>query len=381
MTTRTPAKLAVSLATVAACALTARAEDVSPPPAPSTEPAAVESEAHDGEGGGARVKLSTPLDASFTSNLFHVQDRRLAAFDSHRDPGQRFDGIDALWDVVLRPGARATVDLSLGRKRDVELGVGADYFLHQNNGIADYLKLQAEGTCDLTRHDQAKVEAKYVPRRFSKNHHPPDDATNFEHDYVTELEVAAKYDRKWSHAVATRIEYRFQQEANDDPFQDRDQIGHEGRASLLVGLSKGSRILVGGGLGVYTAAGGNELSGLALQPIFVDRSFREIVILGGFHLTPSPMVGFDGNVEVRTRTFTTGVEADTTYFDRLDRRLKLELGLTRKIGRSFSLEAFAGWTRNYSNRSDPNLTAEEAGYQEIVLGGAATWRFSTGRER
>jgi hypothetical protein len=38
-------------------------------------------------------------------------------------------------------------------------------------------------------------------------------------------------------------------------------------------------------------------------------------------------------------------------------------------------------TRNYSNRVDPNLAPEDAGYMELVLGIAANWRFSTGHQR
>jgi hypothetical protein len=382
LVTRIPAKLAISLA-IAACTFTApaaRAEQVPTTPTPAVDPGAVPGETALREGERTRLTVRTPLDASFTSNLFHVQDRRVANFDSHLAPGDRFDGISALWDVILRPGARAALDVPIGKKRDVELGLGADYYLHQQNGIADYLRLLADGAFDLTRHDTAAVEVKYVPRRFAKNHHPPQDAVNFEHDYVSQLDLVARYDREWSRAIATRVEYQLERNAHDDPFHDRDALGHEGRASLLLDVGKGSRISVGGGFGVSTSPGGYEDRGLAVD-VFVDRSFRDAVILAGARFAASALVELDADLEVRSRDFTTAEGEDTTYFGRVDRRVKLEVDVTRKVGRGLSLQGFAGWTRNYSNRSNSNLTAEDAGYKEVVLGAAATWRFSTGGGR
>jgi hypothetical protein len=384
-------KLALSLAVAATGPLAARAALAEKAPTPgAADPGAVGGETPRAGEDATRLKLRTQLDALYTSNLFHVQDRRTATFDSHLDPGQRFYGMSSISDLILQPGARASLDVPLGRKRDVELGLGADYHLHQRNGIADYLKLSATGAFDLARHDTAAVEAKYVPRRFEKNHRRPDGEVNltdpaaatlapFEHAYARELALTVRYDRKWSHAIATQLEYVNDRTEYDDPFHNRDEIMNEGRAALVLDVGARSTVEVGGGFGVSTSPGGREVRhGVELV---VDRSFRETSVFGAAHLSASKAVALDADLEIRNRDYTTNVGADTTYFQRSDRRIRLELDVTRKVGSGLSLKAFGGLTRNYSNRVDPNLAPEDAGYMELVLGIAANWRFSTGHQR
>lgn len=360
------------------------AEDA--PPAP---PAGETVAAH-----ATRLKLRTPIETYFTSNLFHVQDRRIAGFDGKLGPGERFHGMNAIWDLVLRPSARAAVEVPLGRKRDLEAGVGADYFLHQQNGIADYLRLSADASCDLTRHDRVEVEARLAPRRLDKNRHVPEpvvdpaDPTNqalwtfpFEHAYTRESQLRAGYEHGWSRALATRLEYRVEQSAYEDPFRNRDELLNEARASVLLDLGRGSRIEITGGLGLSGSPGERERSAAHPDGIVVDRSFRQAVLLGKARFDASPATTIEAKLSFRDRSFTTEVSEDSVYHQRSDQLYGAEVAIDRRVGPAFALGAFAGFGRKYSNRSDPNLAPDEAGYSELVLGGALSWRYSTRGDR
>lgn len=374
-------KLAVAAPLLALLAAgTARA---SQPPAPAP-PGAVGGESVADAGHETRLKLRTPIETYFTSNLVHVQDRRVAGFDRHLDPGGRFYGMNAVWDLVLRPAARASVEVPLGRKRDLQVGLGADYYLHQQNRIADYLKLSASGACDLTRHDAVELEAKLAPHRFEKNHRVATQAVAgayFEHAYAREVELAARYEHEWSRAIATRLEYRLEQTAYDDPFRNRDELLNEGRAALVLDVARKSRIEIGGGFGVSGSPGEMEWS-LTHYPLgaVVDRSFRQTRLQASAHLAASATTALDAGLEFRNRSFTTGVSQDLVHYQRSDQLYRARVEIERKVGSGVSLGAFASFARDYSNRSDPNLTPDEAGYKELVVGGAFSWRYSTRRE-
>jgi hypothetical protein len=354
-----PARLAAAVALTLAVSLGGAASANEDPPDSTAERA-------------IRLQLRAPVEARYTSNLFHIQDRRLATFDTHRDPGQRFHGMETIWDLVLRPGLRATLDVPVGRRRGLELGLGADYSLHLNNRIADYFRGTAIGSWNVTRHDTVASEMTLAPHRYRKNFRGPDGIT-FEPAYLRELEIVARYEREWASRIATQLEYQLGQLAYDDPFHNRNALGHEGRAAIVVGRK--TRIEIGGGLAISTAPG--EVEG----GIVVDRSFRDAALLARGRLALSEAAAIDASAEHRTRNFTTSVAQDLTHFDRTDRRVRVELAASGKLGGGFSLRGFAGYTRNHSNRSDPNLTADEAGYVELVVGATVAWRCSTGGEQ
>jgi hypothetical protein len=321
---------------------------------------------------GARLKPGLLAETRYTSNLFHVQDRRVAAFEAHRDPGQRFHGMGAIWDLILRTGLRAAVELPIDHRRGVELGLGASYALHLNNGIADFFQAATWAGWEPTRYDEFRASATVAPHRYRKNFRGPD-GLRFEPAYARELELAARYDREWSAAIATRLEYLLDQSAYDAPFHNRDALAHGARVALAIG--KRSRVEVGGGIGISTSPGEVE------QGIVVDRSFREGALSARVRLEPSHSAAIDASCEFRIRDFTTSVSQDLTYFDRTDRRVRAEFTVSKKLGSGFSLSPFAEFTRNYSDRSDPNLGADEAGFVELVAGARLAWRLSTGGDR
>jgi len=59
---------------------------------------------------------------------------------------------------------------------------------------------------------------------------------------------------------------------------------------------------------------------------------------------------------------------DDTYHERVDHRVATELTAERTLGQRWALMLQGGWTEQLSNRSDPALDADEAGYRELMIG-------------
>ncbi|HSN93104.1 MAG TPA: hypothetical protein VLS93_17870 [Anaeromyxobacteraceae bacterium] len=342
------------------------------------EPAAAQKER------GTRLKIRTPVEVYYTSNLFRIKDRHLNNFDGNLGPGERFDGIDSLGDLVLRPGARLFIDVPIGKKRDAVFGLGADYTLHLQNGIANYPRLAATVETDLTKHDKLDLDVKVVPRRFKKNYHvpfSPDLSFPFEHGYVREIDVAARYDREWTRAVSSWFEFAHERSEFEDPFKNRDSVLNEGRVAIALDVGHKSKIEFGAGFGVSGSPGEVEQTLTYPGGIVVDRSFRRVLVLAHAHFAPAARWDVDAELEIRNRTFTSDVPEDVVHFDRSDMLYRAELNLTRKIAAGLYFEAFGGFTLDRSNRPETDLTPDEAGYKEAVLGVGLQWRTSLGGGR
>ncbi|MCL5281950.1 MAG: hypothetical protein M1376_18805 [Planctomycetes bacterium] len=322
--------------------------------------------------GQPHFEAAVDLKSYYTSNLYHVSEKREDQFDTKNGPGERFHGMEGPGDFVFVPGLDLTWQWDVGKKRDLEVSFGADYFIHARNTIANYLKLGGLLAYDLTRRDTVSLDVDFVPERFWKNLSLEDPSTHlkiFEEARYRHIGLAPHYLHEWNKDWATGIEYQYATRDYEDPFHDRDRRGHTVMGLVAYNGFKHLDVDFFAGYNATATPTGVEFG------IPVDRSFEEL-ILGGrlcFHL-PDHWKAKVGT-KYRIRNYTTDTEADTTYFDRRDNTWTLDTEVGRKLGKDLYIAVLAGYGHRTSNRSDPTITADQVGYTEYRLGLTAEWAF------
>ena len=353
-----------TLAFTACVASVARAEEPEQPPSNSQIPADTGAEdaekphrMHDG------YTLEAELDSTYSSNLYHEQRRRQDSFGQNA-PGQRYFGMEGPEDLVNEARVEGSHKWDLGEHRDAKAALGAGYVFHLQNAIANYFELGAAFGYDVARRDRLSLDVEFVPRRFKKNYAADQIAGSsvYEHAYYREIVVTPAYRHGFTKQLRADLAYELGVKEFEDPFKNRDTISH---GVELVVRNEFGRVTpgLGGGAAIGTTPSGIEFG------IPVERSYRDVVLLGLVDVDlPSGFdVGLD--VEYRIRHYTTDEPRNDTYFDRTDRRWELGLELTKRFGRHFAVLGNLGFVVNETNRQDhPNVAPEDLGYEELLAG-------------
>lgn len=311
-----------------------------------------------------RLEAAGEASMTFSSNVFREQNRRVDDFDTKNDPGERFYDMNGPADLVTRLALEGGIAHKLGKKRKLEAVVGGEYYVHARNTIANYAQLIAELSYDLTRNTALEWKAGFVPRRFYKNYAARLDALGekvFEPAYAMSLEVAAEVEHRWSDWKGT-AEYELLVRRFADPFGNRDRTGHDLDLELGRELSKNLTVGASAGAGIGIAPGLLELG------VVVDRSYWQA---GGGAFAEADLRrgwGVEGEVGYRLRRYTTDVLMDDAHYGRVDNRIATEAGVEKELGDHWTLLFEAGWTEQLSDRSDPTVDTDEAGYRELFAG-------------
>jgi hypothetical protein len=311
-----------------------------------------------------RSQAAGEVTTAFTSNLFQEQNRRLGDFDSKNGPGERFDGMDGPSDLRTRLAVEGGVRHKLGKKRRAEALVTAEYNVHALNAIANYGRIGVEGSYDLSRATGLSLELGVEPKRFFKNAAASIDLAGnkvFEPARATSFEASleAMHERGPWRAGA---EYELLIRRYAAPHGNRDRDGHD--VTLSLGHAIGERWIVGGRVG---GGIGRSPDGLELG-VMVDRSYWQA---GAGAFAEADLPGhwtFESELGLRHREYVSDQPADDAHYGRVDNRFELEAAAARGFGDHIELLLEAGWSEELSNRSDPTLTADEAGYRELVIG-------------
>ena len=164
------------------------------------------------------------VKAYYTSNLYRVTEKQEDQFDSKDDPGERFFDMEGPEDFVTRPGADLNWKWDVAKKRDLEFSLGADYYVHARNTIADYLRLQTNLAYDLTRDDRVGLGFEFLPDRFKRNLSLQDPGSGnkiFDRADYQQMSVAPRYSHDWNKDLSTGIEYEYSDREYDSPFENR----------------------------------------------------------------------------------------------------------------------------------------------------------------
>ncbi len=337
-----------------------------PPPAsqPTDQPAP-EEPAHK-----RAVALGAEVEVIYTSNVFHEQNRRLDNFGSDAGPGERFEGMEGPADIYARP----TLEIGWAHKvapgRRLKLSAGADYTAHMRNSIANYFTLEAEGVHDFTKRDRLALEIEFIPHRFKENYFNDVGGNKvFDKAIYTQVTPTLAYRREWAKRWSTELEYELALRRFQDPFPHRD--GNIHTASLLLAWQPTHRATVklGPELG-FTQVDQHMEFGAE-----VDRSHRDVGLLGEIDLAPGHHWDADLELEFERKSYGSDDPLDDSHYQRIDDVVEAELEVEKRLSHTWYLTGVAGFTAVRSNRDDPDLEPDEAGYTEVVLGAGGAAKF------
>jgi len=318
------------------------------------------------------VKVEVGLKSFYTSNLYHVSERREDQFDDRDGPDERFHDMESPDDFVINPGVEVSWKWDVAKKRDFEISFGADQYIHAQNTIADYLRLQAGTAYDLTRNDKINLGVELIPDRFRKNLSMEDPDTGskiFRRADYRQISFGPRYMHDWNKDWKTGIEYEYSKRDFESPFENRDRKRHTLMA--LVGFDGFKRIDVTLGTGYSTTRTSRNTE----FGVEVDRSYDDIITELGLAFNLPHKWEASLGTKYRRRDYTSNEPADDGHYNRSDDLWTIEAEIGKWIRKDFFLALETGWTRNDSNRNDPTIEPDEVGYEEYTVGINAEWRF------
>lgn len=329
--------------------------------------------------GVSTAKAGTPdfdieigLKSYFTSNLYHVAEERADQFDSKDGPGERFHDMAGPEDFVARPAFDLTWQWDIGKKRDLEISFGADYYLHAHNAIANYLELDGAMAYDLTRRDKLGLAAEFIPDRFRKNLSLEDPDTGlkvFDRADYRQIKLAPRYIHDWNKDWTTGVEYEFSQRDYEVPFDNRDRDRHTVTALVAYDGLKRTDIAVGVGFSSTETPIDTEFG------VKVDRSYDDLFVKFGVEFDLRHHWEAKLGTKYRVREYTTNERADTARYGRTDDLWMVDAEVGKWLQEDFYVGVLAGWARNDSDREDDTIESDEVGYEEYIVGLVAEWRF------
>jgi hypothetical protein len=322
------------------------------------------------DGDAKRVDVTTELLIAYTSNPYHEQNRRLEDFDSKNDPGERYEDMEGPSDLFARPAIGFEWSRKVESKRRFQLSADVEYTAFARNALANYLRLEAGATYDLTRRDQLGLAFDVVPRRFKKNYYN-DVGGNKVFDRAIYLQVAPalSYRRDWTRRWATELEYEVSLRRYDNPFAHRDSTTHTVVLLLARELSQQVTVKVGPEFALAHVPEHSEFNA------DVDRSHRDLGAIGEVELDLSHHWAAELDLEYKHKSYLSADPADDAHHDRGDDEVGVEAQLDKGLGHTWTVTAEIGFTRVVSDRSDTTIDADDYGYRELVvgLGGQATF--------
>lgn len=317
--------------------------------------------------GGPRYGLIAHVEQSYSSNLFHEQNRRLPLFETENRHWQRYEGMAGPEDFVTEPGLDAGVVFELGKRQSLAFELGTQYALHAHNAIANYLSLAAEVRYRLGERDRLSYKVGLVPTRFVKNYPyasvPALNQTYFQRADRLELENELTYRHEWTKRVRSELGLALNLNRFDPPFENRD--GNEYAASVASTYAPLSALEIELGLdfGVTLTPHGVEYKGYA-----VDRSHHDIEPHLEVALDLPHRFGAVLDFGARLRQFETDERDDDSYYGRHDVRLEIAAELSKGFGKHFEVALKGGYQRNSAHRVDPSDDADDYGFEELTLG-------------
>jgi outer membrane protein assembly factor BamA len=308
----------------------------------------------------------------YTSNLYHVSDKREDQFDSKDGPGERFHDMEGPDDIVTCVGFAIGWQREVAEKRDLALSLGTDYSLHARNSIANYFEINGALTYDLTRNDTVRLKAAFIPDRFRKNlslEDPDTGAKTFARADYQQIDVSPRYLHEWNKDWSTGVEYEYSQREYDDPFGNRDRDCHSLAAIVgYEGLTRTDILLTAG---FCTAETPTDVEfGIETDRSYEDW-FAELEVKFDLPHHWEAEVG----VEYRNRAYTTDVKADDAHYDRTDDLWAFDVEVGRQIRKNIYAGLQLGWARNDSDRTDDTVESDEVGWEEYRVGLVAEWTF------
>lgn len=313
---------------------------------------------------GPDFDLRAELTAAYTSNLYHVTREHIDEFETRDATGDRFHGMKGPDDVWVSPELHTALGWDLGDKRDLELSLAAEYVAHVRNSIANYARMGAGVAWDASRDDALALEAELVPTRFKKNYPAQEvlDTTIYGRadylDFAVELTYARAFGKRWSGELV----YGFETIGFDAPFTNRNSDEHA--LTTLAAVEVGSRVELASGMRAAIASA----PGLMEFGVEVDRSRYELEPIAMFELNLPSRFEVELHGSYRIRNYTTDVTADDTYFDRVDRKLDLELEVSKGFGKTWTVAIESSWTHNDADRIDAQDDPDVVDYDEIIVG-------------
>ncbi len=316
--------------------------------------------------------VDVSVKSYYTSNLFHVTEERKDQFDSKNGVDERFHDMKGPDDFVTRPGIDLEWKWDVAKKRDFEISLGADYYVHARNTIANYLRLQGAVAYDLTRDDELGVDAEFIPDRFKKNLSLEDDDTGdkiFRRADYQQFSVAPWYLHEWNKDWSTGVQYEYSSRNYDSPFENRDRQRHTITALVQYGGFKRVDIGLGVGYSMTDVAESTEFG------IEVDRSYDDLLGELQIDLNLPHRWEAEFGVEYRNREYGSNEPADTAHFDRSDDRWALSASVGRWVRKDLFLALELGWALNDSKQVDTTIEPDEQGYEEYRIGLTAEYQF------
>lgn len=311
------------------------------------------------------LKVEVGIKSYYTSNLYHVSERREDQFDDEDDPDERFHDMEGPDDFVSRPGFDITWKWDIAKKRDLEITFGADYYLHAQNTIADYLRLQTGIDYDLTRDDKIDLGIELIPDRFRKNLSIEDPDTSdkiFRPADYQQVSFGPRYMHNWNKDWATGIEYEYSERDYDSPFENRDRKRHTVMALVEYEGLKRIDITFGAGLSETKTSKNTEFG------IEVDRSKDDVLLELEFDFNLPHRWEASFGTKYRHRDYASNEPADTARYNRVDNLWALDAEVGKWLSKNLFVAFQAGWMLNDSNRDDPTVEADEIGYEEYTIG-------------
>ncbi len=322
--------------------------------------------------GGPDFSAKADIETYYTSNLYHVSERREDQFDSQNGPQERFHDMSGPDDIVTRTGLDMEWQWQVAKKRDVGISFGGDYYFHARNAIADYLRVKGALAYDLTRRDEVKLTLEFIPDRFRKNLSLEDPVTSnkiFEPASYEQFSVCPRYLHDWNKDWSTGVEYEYLDRNYDNPFENRDQDRHTVAGLLGYGGLKRVDITLEAGMTKTDTPKAAEFG------VEVDRSYddRFVGLKIDFNLRQNWQAEL--KTKYRSRDYTTSEQADGARYDRRDDLWSVNAEVGKKITKKLSAAILAGWIQNDSDRQDPTVESDEVGYDEFIFGLTAEWKF------
>lgn len=311
----------------------------------------------------SKVEVRPHVETTYSSNLYHIPKSRLDQFDTKTAPGERFYNMQGPGDLVTTVGLDGTWRYRLKKKQDLKVRLRTDYTLPMSNGLARYLDLGLRIEGELTRADRLSADFAFIPTRFKKNYsHDVAGAAVFSRADYRQLSSELEFRHRFHKRLSAGIVYEFRVRRFDTPFENRDRTSHDVLGYTELGFGKKVDAGLAVGAGQANSPAGEEFS------VTVDRSFR--TIQGKVWVDVDLRKHWDLALygKFRVRNYLTKEIADLAHYNRSDPRVKLGLEATKRMSKSLRLTLGTDWVYSDSNREDPTLNTDEAGYRGVTVG-------------
>jgi hypothetical protein len=311
-----------------------------------------------------KLELGSAVTVKHTSNLYNLSDEKEDLIDVENGAGERFYGMQGPEDVLFIVGGDAALRWKLNKKRYAKVFVGAKGVYHQDNDIADYERVKAGASVDITRKDNLKLSTYAVGSRFKKNYKVSKDV--FEHAFYDEDGLRLRYLRKINKDWVAGIAVSEADRTFNAPFSPRNRSTDEVVVYTEYEVVKG--ITLGLGAGQLEAQSGIETIVKNKYSYARDRSYDQEQ--WDVSLSAKCPAGWTTGVGAlfTTKEYTSSEALDALYFDREDDIVKYAASLTKKVSDNVAVVLTASKAKKTSNRVDDG-DESEVNYETTTFGG------------